>query len=73
MPTQKAPVLRRYQKEATPNMLPLAVFDGGRVFYLTILGIFKTEKFAKKAFVYVSYLIGAVFALLMVLWFMSFI
>jgi membrane-associated protease RseP (regulator of RpoE activity) len=32
------------------NMLPVGMFDGGRFFYLTVLGLTKSEKVAKKAF-----------------------
>lgn len=35
---------------ALVNMLPVGIFDGGRFFYLTILGITKKEKIAKKSF-----------------------
>lgn len=35
---------------ALVNMLPLGLFDGGRFFYLTVLGITKNQKFSHKAF-----------------------
>lgn len=54
---------------AVMNMLPLGIFDGGRVFYLTILAIFKKESIAKKAFSIVSYIIFFLFLLMTLIWF----
>jgi membrane-associated protease RseP (regulator of RpoE activity) len=56
---------------ALVNMLPLSIFDGGRVFYLTMLIFFK-EKTAKRLFKAATYLIIGIFALLMVLWAMAY-
>tara|TARA_Y100000034_G_scaffold102925_1_gene128095 strand:- start:757 stop:2223 length:1467 start_codon:yes stop_codon:yes gene_type:complete len=47
------------------NMWPVAIFDGGRMFMLTIWAITKSEKFAKVAFKIMTYLIlGAILALM---------
>jgi len=51
------------------NMLPLGVFDGGRVFYLTALAIFKSEKKAEKAFRFITYFILLIGLLMMLFWF----
>ena len=51
------------------NMWPVAIFDGGRFFMLTVWAITGSEKFAMKAFKFVTYLILASLALLMVGWF----
>jgi len=56
---------------ALSNMLPVGIFDGGRVFYLTILSITKSEKTAKIAFGISTYLILGIFVLLTILWFFS--
>jgi len=58
---------------ALVNMLPLGIFDGGRVFFLTILALTKSEKTAKKAFKFSTYFLLFIFLLLMYLWFISFI
>lgn len=57
---------------ALTNMLPIGIFDGGRVFYLTALSITKSEKLSKKIVLGATYLILFIFALLMVFWFLSF-
>lgn len=54
------------------NMLPVGIFDGGRFFYLTVLGITKNEEIAKKAFAFSTYLFLFILLLLMVFWFFSF-
>ena len=56
---------------ALVNMLPVGIFDGGRFFYLTVLGITKSEKAAKRAFVFSTYLFLFILLLLMILWFFS--
>jgi hypothetical protein len=53
---------------AIANMLPFAIFDGGRFLYLTILIITRKEKWAKAAFKYANYLLLAVVVLMMLLW-----
>ena len=42
---------------ALVNMWPVAIFDGGRMFMLTIWSITGSEKFAKLAFKLITYLI----------------
>ena len=51
------------------NMWPVAIFDGGRFFMLTVWAITGSEKFAMRAFKFVTYLILASLALLMLGWF----
>ncbi len=53
------------------NMLPFAIFDGGRVFYLTVLALVKKENRAKKIFSVVNYLIVLMFLVLMLIWFFA--
>ncbi len=55
------------------NMLPVGIFDGGRFFYLTILGITKNEKIAKKTFSLMTYLFLFLLLMLMIFWIISFI
>jgi len=50
------------------NMLPVGIFDGGRFFYLTVLAITGKEKIAKNLFALSTYLILAIFLILMLLW-----
>jgi membrane-associated protease RseP (regulator of RpoE activity) len=50
------------------NMLPAFVFDGGRFWYLTVLGITGHKKLAERVFKVFTYLLIGVFALLMALW-----
>ncbi len=50
------------------NILPVAIADGGRFWYLTIWAITKSEKIARRAFKISSGIILAVFLFLMVLW-----
>ncbi|MEI6732244.1 MAG: site-2 protease family protein, partial [archaeon] len=38
------------------NMVPVGLFDGGRFFYLTVLGITRNKKFAERAFAFMTYL-----------------
>lgn len=58
---------------ALVNMLPVGIFDGGRVFYLTVLALTKKEKTASRLFVIATYIILLAFLLLMILWFLSII
>ncbi len=51
------------------NMLPFAILDGGRFFYLTVLGIIKNEKISEKIYKYVGMLILFFLLLMMVVWF----
>ena len=50
------------------NMLPVGIFDGGRFFYLAILGITKSENKAKKAYSLMTYIFLALLAVIMVFW-----
>jgi len=54
------------------NMLPVGIFDGGQVFYLTVLGITKSEKIAKKAFSIATKIILLMFLLLVAFWIFAF-
>lgn len=54
------------------NMLPVGIFDGGRFFYLTILGLTKNKVKAEKAFKFVTKFFLFILLLLMVLWAISF-
>ena len=54
------------------NMLPVGIFDGGRFFYLTVLGITKSEKMAKNLFAFSTYFILFLLFLLMSFWVISF-
>lgn len=58
---------------AIMNMLPLGIFDGGRVFYLTIMWITKSEKTAKIGYKISTYFFIAVFLLLTLLWFVYYV
>lgn len=51
------------------NMMPLGILDGGRFFYLGVLGIFGSEKWAKRAYTMATYLILFMFVLMMLFWF----
>jgi membrane-associated protease RseP (regulator of RpoE activity) len=51
------------------NMMPLGMLDGGRFFYLMVLGIFGSEKIAKGAYKVATYLILFMFVLMMFFWF----
>ncbi len=53
------------------NMLPVALFDGGRMFMLTIAGITGSEKAGQIVFKIMTYIILGIFLLLMVGWFLA--
>ena len=55
------------------NMLPIGIFDGGRFFFLTVAAITGSEKIAKKAFVYITYLFLLLLAVIMFFWLKSFL
>ncbi|MBI2043470.1 site-2 protease family protein [Candidatus Pacearchaeota archaeon] len=57
---------------ALVNMLPVGIFDGGRFFYLTILGLTKNEKKAKSLFSLMTYFILFLVFVLMIFWAVSF-
>jgi membrane-associated protease RseP (regulator of RpoE activity) len=54
---------------ALVNMWPVAIFDGGRMFMLTIWGITGSEKFAKISFKILTYIIVGALLALMFGWF----
>ena len=51
------------------NMWPVAIFDGGRMFMLTVWAITKSEKFAKLTFKILTYIILGALLALMYAWF----
>jgi len=53
------------------NMLPVGMFDGGRFFYLTVLGLTKSEKTAKKAFKFSTGFFLFLLVLIMFFWAIS--
>ena len=53
---------------ALVNMLPVGIFDGGRFFYLTVLGITKSKKIANRCFAFMTYLFLLLLLLIMVFW-----
>lgn len=53
------------------NMWPVAIFDGGRMFMLTVWAISGSEKFAKVAFKIMTYLILGAMLALMFGWFFA--
>lgn len=53
---------------ALMNMLPVAVLDGGRFFYLTIAGITGKDNFAKKVYAGITWVILLLLSLMMVKW-----
>jgi membrane-associated protease RseP (regulator of RpoE activity) len=50
------------------NMLPFAVLDGGRFFFLTIWGLTRSEKIGKAAYKWAGIIILAMFILMMLGW-----
>ena len=57
---------------ALVNMLPVGIFDGGRFFYLTVLGITKSEKIAKRSSRVLTWLFLFLLVLIMFFWAKSF-
>ncbi len=53
------------------NMLPVGIFDGGRFFYLTILGLTKSKKIAEKSFKFMTQLMLFLVLVLMIAWFIG--
>jgi len=53
------------------NMLPVGILDGGRFFYLTILGITRSEKIAKMTYKAMGYVILFIFLIMMFFWFIG--
>ncbi|MBX4196864.1 site-2 protease family protein [Candidatus Pacearchaeota archaeon] len=58
---------------ALVNMLPAGIFDGGRFFYLTILGITRSKKVAGVAFKISTWIMLALVVVLMAKWVFVFI
>lgn len=56
---------------ALVNMLPLGIFDGGRVFYLTMKKLTNSENVAKKLFLLTTYILLGLFIVLTVFWFLG--
>ncbi|HRZ85710.1 MAG TPA: site-2 protease family protein [Candidatus Paceibacterota bacterium] len=56
---------------ALVNMLPLGIFDGGKVFYLTVLYFAKSEDIAKKSFKAITMLLLFLLGIMMLFWFFS--
>lgn len=50
------------------NMLPVGFLDGGKFFYLSALIAMKSKKKAEIAFKIMSYIVGAIFLLLILAW-----
>jgi len=55
------------------NMMPLGILDGGRFFYLMVLGIFGSKKVAKNAYKFMTYFILFLFIVMMFFWFIRII
>ena len=53
---------------ALMNMMPVGFLDGGQFFYLTVLGITKSEKIARQTFSAITYFILFLFLVLMIKW-----
>ena len=58
---------------ALVNMLPLGIFDGGRFFYLTVLGLTGRKEIGEKAFKISTWLLLALVAALMIKWLFIFV
>jgi membrane-associated protease RseP (regulator of RpoE activity) len=56
---------------ALMNMLPVGIFDGGRFFYLMMLGLTKSKEKAKKIFSAATYFFLFLLLVIMVFWAMS--
>ena len=56
---------------ALVNMLPVGLFDGGKFFYLTVLGITGSKKFAERAFKFTTWFFLASLLALMIFWFVA--
>jgi membrane-associated protease RseP (regulator of RpoE activity) len=53
---------------ALMNMLPVSILDGGRFFYLTILGITRSDKTAKKVYSIITWFILLLIIIMMGKW-----
>ena len=58
---------------ALVNMLPLGMFDGGRFFYLSVLGLTGSKLTAERAFKISTYLISGLIVVLMIKWVLIFV
>ncbi len=56
---------------ALMNMLPVSILDGGRFFYLTILGLTGSAKWAKKSYSWITWFILLLLAIMMAKWFLN--
>ena len=54
------------------NMLPFGFLDGGRFFYLTVLGITKSKKIAEKTFSAITYFLFLLLIVLIIKWIWGF-
>jgi len=54
------------------NMLPFGFLDGGRFFYLTVLGITKSKKVAEKSFSAITYFLFFLLIVLIIKWIFGF-
>jgi len=53
------------------NMLPVGIFDGGRFFYLTVLGLTGKKKWAENSFKFLTQLMLFLVVVMMVAWFVG--
>ncbi len=56
---------------ALMNMLPVAILDGGRFFYLTVAGITGSEEWGKKIYSWVTWFILLLLMIMMAKWFLN--
>ncbi len=56
---------------ALMNMLPVSILDGGRFFYLTVLGITGSAKWSRRAYSWVTWFIILLLMIMMVKWFFN--
>jgi membrane-associated protease RseP (regulator of RpoE activity) len=56
---------------ALMNMLPVSILDGGRFFYLTILGLTASAKWAKRIYNLMGWFILLLLAIMMGRWFVN--
>lgn len=56
---------------ALMNMLPVSILDGGRFFYLTILGMTGSASWAKRVYSWISWFILLLLVIMMAKWFFN--
>jgi len=56
---------------ALMNMLPVSILDGGRFFYLTILGVTGSQLWARRIYSWITWFILMLLALMMAKWFFN--